>query len=275
MNSNLTFGLRNGYLMHISDVESGLVCGCYCPSCNKRLIARKGKKTVHHFAHHQSRECEGAVQTAIHIAAKEILEKERKILLPEVRTALGCVEGQSICLYAQHFLHFDQVYLEKRLHRIIPDILILKKGKPLIIEIIVTHPADQRKINIIRSLNISTLEIDLLNADTSFTLSELEKQVVYGTSNKRWLYNAKREAFHQEIQNLGKSLRLCHRKVYGCPLPGNQGENRAHADLLDDCFYCNYFIHAYGETSGGPKHIVCAGHARKEIEMIISRIKKG
>ncbi|MBK7175222.1 MAG: hypothetical protein IPH84_18845 [Bacteroidales bacterium] len=48
------------------------------------MIARKGKRMQHHFAHHNKQVCEGALQTALHIAAKEILKRNKKIMLPAV-----------------------------------------------------------------------------------------------------------------------------------------------------------------------------------------------
>ncbi|WP_413699273.1 hypothetical protein ACLKMH_17485 [Psychromonas sp. KJ10-10] len=38
----LHYGLVNKQLKHISEVESGLGCNCYCPHCSSQLIAKKG-----------------------------------------------------------------------------------------------------------------------------------------------------------------------------------------------------------------------------------------
>ena len=40
--------LKNGNLISIDEVESGLKCNCFCPVCNSQLVARKGKERVHH-----------------------------------------------------------------------------------------------------------------------------------------------------------------------------------------------------------------------------------
>lgn len=47
----LQYGLRDGILISVQDqsVASGLSCGCTCPSCGARLIARKGNVRKHHF----------------------------------------------------------------------------------------------------------------------------------------------------------------------------------------------------------------------------------
>lgn len=69
----LTYGLdEQGQLAHISEVERGDACGCLCPACNSPLRAKKGEVVQHHFAHVNA-ECEHAVESALHLAAKEVL----------------------------------------------------------------------------------------------------------------------------------------------------------------------------------------------------------
>jgi len=48
----LPYGRKDGHLIHISEVESG-VSDLRCPYCEGNLIAKKGKKMAHHFAHTQ------------------------------------------------------------------------------------------------------------------------------------------------------------------------------------------------------------------------------
>lgn len=81
----LLFGYKNDELVHISEVARGLECGCMCPSCGHPLIARKGNKKIHHFAHYNRAECKNAVETAMHIAAKNILEKNMRLVIHSVK----------------------------------------------------------------------------------------------------------------------------------------------------------------------------------------------
>ncbi|MEM8524664.1 MAG: GIY-YIG nuclease family protein [Bacteroidota bacterium] len=46
----LPYGLKNGHLIHISEVERG-VTDLRCPYCDAELLAKKGKVMTHHFAH--------------------------------------------------------------------------------------------------------------------------------------------------------------------------------------------------------------------------------
>jgi hypothetical protein len=263
----LSFGISRGQLVHISKVSSGLTCDCICPVCHSQLIARKGNKTIHHFAHYRAGECIGSAQTALHMAAKEILEKSGMIYLPSLTCSLAEEDDDSITLYKSQKLGFDKVYLEKRIDRIVPDIFIIKNRHPLIVEIKVTHPLDVSKIQKIKSLNISALEIDLSEEDDYNTMEKLQKKIIYGLKNKKWVFNTKRWAFLNQIQNYCKKLRVYHRKVYECPIP-RIDESKPYVDLIDDCFNCDFFIHTNGSKSAKQKHIKCVGHARNDIAIL-------
>lgn len=45
----LPYGLKDGKLVHISEVDKGKKCGCVCPACYSPFIARKGKKIIHNY----------------------------------------------------------------------------------------------------------------------------------------------------------------------------------------------------------------------------------
>ena len=111
MKHKLNLGLKDGKLLKVSDVESGLKCGCICPACEHPLVAKKGELKVHHFAHHKSAECNKAIETSLHLAAKEILEKQKKIKIPNVNLSIGAVYGDDYQLYESQMLTFDDVYL--------------------------------------------------------------------------------------------------------------------------------------------------------------------
>lgn len=84
--SHIYWGLdvSNGRLKHISEVPSGLKCGCICVACHKTLEARKGEVRRHHFAHASNYECMYASEVAVYKAFADIIEKEGKIYLPDV-----------------------------------------------------------------------------------------------------------------------------------------------------------------------------------------------
>ena len=42
----------DGKIVHVDEVPRGLQCGCSCPHCHERLMARHGDVREHGFAHH-------------------------------------------------------------------------------------------------------------------------------------------------------------------------------------------------------------------------------
>lgn len=69
----LLYGLKNEELITIDEVDRGLSCGCICPACRKELIAKKGNIKTHHFAHYNSPDCFGGIETVLHQLCKEII----------------------------------------------------------------------------------------------------------------------------------------------------------------------------------------------------------
>lgn len=234
----LPFGIKDGVLVGINQVERGLACNCFCPCCKHPLIARKGESKIHHFAHASGKECEGAVQTALHMAAKEILQRNKRILLPEVIGAsyvkykvpyiyndfnreTGVIrEEQSyrtrwtdIRIANEKYVDFDDVLLEKRFENIVPDIVLIKNGIKLFIEIAVTHFVDENKLRKIRELKISTLEIDI-SAMENISFQELENLLVTRLEGKKWVYNRRIsdfpcEEFEQNVLWESELLKKC------------------------------------------------------------------
>jgi hypothetical protein len=198
---NLFYGLKNGQLKHISEVENGLKCNCFCAACEKRLVARnKGLKRIHHFAHYESAECKYGVQTSIHLVAKEILEKKGQIKVPKVTIFLNEeieVSEQRIFISKGHFenlsddkyIKFDNVILEKKLHKFIPDVVAIVGNKKLIIEIAVTHFVGRQKLQKIIDSKISAIEIDLSKIQNDFNINELEPLIIDNIESKKWLHN--------------------------------------------------------------------------------------
>lgn len=68
----IPYARRNGQLVHISNISSGLHRDCLCVACHQPLVARRPTSgRADHFAHHASTNCNA--ETALHLLAKEIL----------------------------------------------------------------------------------------------------------------------------------------------------------------------------------------------------------
>ncbi len=202
---NLNFGMKNGKLIDISQVPKGLECGCVCPSCGSKLVARKGEKRKHHFSHYQTRECEGYLETTLHLAAKEILLKNREIVFPMYDIEDGRYTNKKSFKYRN-------VVSEEKIEDIIPDIkLNFGNGNQVFVEIKVTHEVDDIKLEKLKRIGVSTLEIDLSTLEFEgdvLELNELEKIILQDTNFKRWVFDKnykKNKSKHEEyLEDLEK-----------------------------------------------------------------------
>ncbi len=270
MEHKLPFGLKDGKLVEVSQVLKGLDCNCICPSCKSSLVARKGAKKVHHFAHYKKSDCVGGVETALHLAAKEILEKNREIKIPAVTSSN--VNTKRI-LYDEQTIHFEKVFLENRINDIIPDLIIEFQGKQLLIEIAVTHFIDVAKLQKIKQLNISALEINLSKINKQITFDALKKILIEEVTNKKWIYNTKKELFQKNIKSFGKVLEGTYRgfarHIDYCPIRARIWKGKPYANFIDDCCYCDYLIDIIDEIN-----IRCGASTKDKFDKFISKYKK-
>lgn len=254
----LPYGLRDSELIHISSVESGLSCACVCPSCGHPLVARKGPKTTHHFAHHQGGECAKAVETALHLAAKKILSDEKVIVIPKVLVEFDSYR-ESLVLSPDQKIELDEVIEEKRTEDIIPDLIAVKNGFKLFIEVHVTHEVDEAKLEKIRRLGISAIEIDLSKEDREFTEENLRDMVISNVSNRSWLYNVKAEKVRNHFLSFGDKRmgirRGMAKHVDNCPIRKRVWNGKPYANLIDDCLYCEYSY----EVGPNMSYVICGG----------------
>lgn len=197
MGLKIPYGLNSyGLIVHIDSVKNGIECECVCPDCKTSLIARNGgKKYIHHFAHVNTVSC-NAGETILHILAKNIFKKSRKIHLPKLNYGENLIQNE-------YFYHYDQCILEEKVDSIKPDLTLIDESSVLYVEIKVTHAVDESKLNKIKELNIPVVEINLSSfIDKMFdiNLNEiLESSLVESLENKEWLFHPKIKDFM--IQN--------------------------------------------------------------------------
>lgn len=186
-------------LVHVDAVPNGLACNCRCAACGARLVAKQGHETAHHFAHEGGSGCPGALETSLHLAAKTILMRERRMALPDVVAVAEAPDVQGVLHSATRTLKskavmFDEVRAEVRRGRVIPDIVASVQGKTLLVEIAVTHFADEAKKAVLRDQGTAAVEVDLSAAGVDWNWKTLAHAVVEATENKVWLFNARIDA---------------------------------------------------------------------------------
>ncbi len=261
----LPFGLKNSQLIQVSDVESGLKCGCNCRACGYPLVAKKGKRKIHHFAHHKQPDCKYATETALHEAAKKVIEEAGYIVLPELKYKIG--ETGHRLIVSQGKLHFEEITLEKRFHNVIPDILIKQEGQFLNVEICVTHRVDEEKLEKIKESNLSTLEIDLSNIDRTIGFPLLKDLIVNSIENKKWLFHREYNDLKEMFIGRSKSKRCSGYdgiSVSNCPKAIERSYRLLGPHFDNDCGNCSYCVEQYKNDNWTLRKLNCIGHLNEE-----------
>ena len=185
MSLKVPYGERDGLLIHVDDVPKGLACNCICPSCGGKLVARKGKTNVHHFAHHQEGNCDG--ETLLHILGKRLLHSRisdaiyKRESLPFQWRCSECSDVHTSDLTAMA----ASVALERSIGKIQPDVTIFDQhGDPRVaVEIVVTHEpepsvweyARENKVDVI-VFKITENNLEYLQKDNPLTPSVTQVQ---------------------------------------------------------------------------------------------------
>lgn len=259
--SKLIYALKDGNIVSIDDVPSGKECGCVCPACGNKLWARKGEQRMHHFAHEPHTHCEYGYESSLHLAAKVILSRSKKMVIPPVYVEFPQSGKPEELLYPEKKIPVDRVELEKHFDDIIPDIVVYSGDKYFFIEIYVTHPIDDEKLKKLKEKNISTIEIDLSKIKRDISVEELSDILLNSSPQKSWKYHTESEKWYQQFEkDASDELPL---KRHGgetyyvdrCPL---QDLNRTYyANVRDECMRCEYCIsYSHG------KNLLCSGRKR-------------
>lgn len=196
--SHLTgYGMKAGHLTHISDVSRGLACQCKCVVCHKALIAKKGVKRCHHFAHQTESNCQGAAESALHLLSKELILEMSWMELPpyffvkERKRKTGRLVSHNQRVAKGGRVMISSVTLESRKKGFIADSLLSCGEKQLIVEIAVTHKVDRQKLRHIRRSDIPAIEIQLHVRDALLSRENLRELIQNEPRIKRWLFHPK------------------------------------------------------------------------------------
>lgn len=196
MKIKLTYGLKENTIVRIEDVESGLGCNCLCPACGARLVAKKkGEKKAKHFAHYNQQDCGYQAETELHYRAKQIFEQSGMVSLPEYY-----MDENNKVKERKYIFLFDSIVSERKLGSIIPDLILFKGNRQLLVEIAVTHFVDDVKRNKINELKIPVVEIDLSEFEREFDEIELQDLLTNEIYNKIWIYNEKKDEAYKRAK---------------------------------------------------------------------------
>lgn len=196
----------------ISEVKRGLLCNCVCPICSGDLVAKKGEVRTPHFAHNNgAEECKGARMSMLHKLAQEVIQEEKRVMLPAFSKKF--IQKDAL------LITFDEVTLEEvckdEISRRRPD-CIGKNNKnsfDIWIEIYCTNPINkERRDDIIRrqqyciEINFS----DLLGTD--YTKEIVRERLLKSFDDREWIchpiWDKEEEDREKEEQRRQEEARL-------------------------------------------------------------------
>ena len=211
----IPFGLQNNNLVTPSEVKRGLACNCICPGCNARLIANhpKSSKRVNYFSHYACKGCSTGYQTALHLAAIRVISENKWILVPDIYSELTLVDEDTLAeAKVERSIKGGIVILdsvEQEVHEypnIVPDIVAMKGGDVLFIEVAVTSVIKESKLDKLKMLNFPVLEIYLKPNSDIPSLEEIKKLVLNTAGNRRWVVNPKLLQLNQLVEAEAKKI---------------------------------------------------------------------
>ena len=239
MKAYLTYALnKEGDLVHINSVPNGNDCGCICPHCKSQLCAKNGgtsEKMIHHFAHQSGADCIGAIESALHKMAKDVMKDALCIQLPD---RLDGRKGELLKLDRLDVEFYDK---DTRLR---PDCIGYYGDKVIWIEFKRTHAVDTKKRGKIISAKIDCVELD---KNTCSLDPDAVRKFITEKSDKRiWIRDTQTKPRHSSLGSRYNSD-----NDYYWDYCGNRriqrvfalDENGALVNLLSDDFDMN--IHRY------------------------------
>ncbi|PZR31083.1 MAG: hypothetical protein DI526_20710 [Caulobacter segnis] len=166
------------------------------------MIARKfgsrPRPRADHFAHARDVACVGALETALHKLAKQILTDALGLTLPAIAAEREGVRRQS---HDARHQAFEAAAAEVAFPGVVADVVLRRGERALIVEILVTHASDAEKVARIRRLETSAIEIDLSKLSRRAD-PETVSDAVLVSAPRKWLFNPAQDAVDAEVDQV-------------------------------------------------------------------------
>lgn len=199
-------------MVDITMVPRGLDCQCVCPQCGETVLAKKGRKNRHHFAHYVAGQaagsCAGGRESALHAAARQIVAGWRSIELPalEVDEAgrRGSIPGRELFIERSELPDNapSRDHWGRGRGRVRPDVILHSAAESVWCEVVVTHTVSDEKRSRLEHYAVSTLEFDLSGwyRHGDWTLATLETTLKTDPGIRRWAYHAGEAALRERLR---------------------------------------------------------------------------
>ncbi|MCB0633407.1 MAG: hypothetical protein KDD15_26910 [Lewinella sp.] len=274
---------KNSMPVGIQDVPRGLACNCICPACSAPLIARKGKRKSHHFAHYRQPECTNALESSLHLMAKAVLKRSTKIVLPPIY-----LHGRERAVEYARLYQYGSVRAEAYLQGMVPDLILETPDNKVLVEIAVSHSSRSDKIWKLQQARLAAIEIDVLDLHLELAgmgkggdLCAFSEAIIQGIRHKKWLFNPKQHALEYQCRERSDRKKVKHKQFDGrhhhivesCPegkrfRRSGPREGCSYANVFSDCLHCSYCFEieyakkhvGYRQIATQPAYVYCLGH---------------
>lgn len=175
---------ESGNLIHVNNAEKGIKYYCADPECKKEIIFRNSGKTGKgskrpHFSHKKGTNPNCSPERALHEVFKnkliDLLEKYKAEIKPFIFN-WNC----GVCNYTNSGNLLEKATLIKAeyyLGECRPDIALLDKEENVlaVIEIVNTHPPEERVLQYYKNKKITLIQINLTSDEDSSRVEERTK----------------------------------------------------------------------------------------------------
>lgn len=200
---HIPFGLKEGRMLRVQEVATGLACGCICPACGHALVAKAKDSNFRrpHFAHYRDADCRAGFETSIHKAAKQLIANQLRLFLPEwdgepdmpnppmLQDAVGFNHLGRPVEYPVRNMILVNASLEVARGDYIPDVTATDEEGELLIEIRFSHAVEALKRRRVQADGVRMLEIDLsrMTLNQALDTEVFSQEVLDNPKNRLWL----------------------------------------------------------------------------------------
>ena len=182
--------ISDNRIVEVHEVPRGAHCGCLCLCCGEPLVSRQGDINAWHFAHHSDAQgCDSSGETYLHLAGKRALAQRIQEAIDKTKSAemvwqcAHCEERHQGDLAKQ----IEAVGVEERsLGKFVPDITLYSRPDVVrsIIEIVVSNPPDQSKLDYARENEVNVVVFNISNSQDIDAILDPTKNLVPSRGNR-------------------------------------------------------------------------------------------
>lgn len=209
---SMLYGVRDGALVHIDDVDRGLPCRCVCRDCQRPLVAKKGAVYAHHFQHVAADvQCNPSPESLVHAYAKQEIARMGTVKLPPfaIEATFVAPDGREFSAeqrFPDYTRDVKRSETEVDCHAgpydhvtVRPDVLIHSHciHYPLAVEVFFRHAVDEEKAEKLAKCAMSSVEVDLSDLPVTAPAAAISAAIMQPW-RWRWVFN--RDAIHHRYE---------------------------------------------------------------------------